>query len=174
MSLVSVDDAVRGVIAHKGAHRIGRTRIMKCLYFLQAVGGMDVDLHFDLYTWGPFDQQVLESLKQQTQRGLIKETIPGTGLKKSYDYDLTVDDVAANSALTTDQQKLQVMLLDNYKADALEALSTLHFASAHLDSTDGELLVARVKNIKPYFRLEELRQYWQELVRYGWVKSGAA
>jgi hypothetical protein len=55
------------------------------------------------------------------------------------------------------------------RADELEAMSTLHFASKQLDSKDRELVVERVKNLKPYFRLADLRAYWDRLREWGCI-----
>jgi hypothetical protein len=59
----SLRAAIITEIAGRAPAGIGRTGIMKMMYFLQTLRGVDLGLSFRLYTYGPYDGQVLEDLK---------------------------------------------------------------------------------------------------------------
>src|ERR1700694_5809855 len=46
--------------AHAG--HIGRTALMKYMYFLQTVRGVPLGYNFSMYSYGPFDSEVLADL----------------------------------------------------------------------------------------------------------------
>ena len=51
-------------LVRKASAGFGRTALMKCLYFLQTVHRVPLGYHFGLYTYGPFDSDVLsDSIK---------------------------------------------------------------------------------------------------------------
>jgi len=49
----------------------GRTALMKCLYFLQTVRRVPLGYHFRLYTYGPFDPDVLTDLSLAERLGAV-------------------------------------------------------------------------------------------------------
>ena len=167
MGRVSVEDAIQGVLARKGTHRVGRTKLMKCLYFLQQQRDLDVDLRFELYTWGPFDSTVLAKTEELKQGRFIEE-VPPPADDRARGYDYRLLERPRSGVLDERQQDFLDKLLA-LRADELEAMSTLHFASKQLDSKDRELVVERVKNLKPYFRLADLRAYWDRLREWGCI-----
>jgi uncharacterized protein len=54
---------------------IGRTALMKYLYLLQEVKGIDLGYTFDLYSYGPFDSSVLSDISTVVSWGGAKQTI---------------------------------------------------------------------------------------------------
>jgi hypothetical protein len=54
--------------------KLGRTALMKMAYFLQTIKGVSLGYDFRMYTYGPFDQDVLDDLS--TARGLGRGQIP--------------------------------------------------------------------------------------------------
>ena len=61
--------AILAVVKRRGRQGLGRTALMKFLYFLQQVRGVDLGYNFTLYTYGPFDAAVLEDLSSTTSLG---------------------------------------------------------------------------------------------------------
>ena len=41
------------------SHHIGRTALMKYMYFLQTLRGVQLGYNFSMYSYGPFDADVL-------------------------------------------------------------------------------------------------------------------
>jgi len=165
---VTVQEAIKLVLANKGPGRFGRTKLMKHLYFLKEVGGLEVDVDFKLYSYGPFSSAVLRTLNELSHAQQVAETPPDEDQEaSSYDYALAQGEGTALGI--SDVQKQLIENLTGRSALELEALSTLHLTSRLLESTDEDLVVERVKNMKPYFRIEALRAYWRELKRLGWI-----
>jgi uncharacterized protein len=51
--------------------RLGRTAVMKLMYFLQTLRGVHFGYLFGLYNYGPFDSQVLDDLGTAEQAGAV-------------------------------------------------------------------------------------------------------
>ena len=64
----------------------GRTALMKCLYFLQIVRGVPLGYHFGLYTYGPFDSDVLSDLSLAERLGLVESKL--SQFTGGYRYEL--------------------------------------------------------------------------------------
>src|SRR5262249_30687971 len=63
--------AVIVALAGRLNDRLGRTGLMKLIYFLQTLRGAPLGYSFRLYTYGPYDGQVLEDLGiTQSLRGV--------------------------------------------------------------------------------------------------------
>lgn len=170
MGAMNVGDAIKLVLANKGPGRFGRTKLMKYLYFLKEVGDLDVDLDFQLYSYGPFSSTVLRTLNELHHAKQLSETPPDEEEERSsYDYELVQGEGAPVDI--SDAQHELIRVLSGRRALELEALSTLHLTSKLLRSVDEDLVVERVKNMKPYFRIEALRGYWLELKRLGWIAA---
>lgn len=165
MSGVGIDDAVVATVARRGSIRFGRTKLMKCLYFLREVGGMELDSEFELYTWGPFSKDVLSSLGALIEKGELVESAPNGD--EGYDITLAAD-IVPPKVLSGSQTELLDALVSQ-SAQSLEALSTLHFIAKRTKNVDRDEVVNRVKRIKPYFRVSELENYWEQLSTRGWL-----
>ena len=55
--------------------KLGRTAIMKLAYFLQTLKGVPLDYDFRLYTYGPFDSDVLSDVGQLESLGALKSEL---------------------------------------------------------------------------------------------------
>jgi hypothetical protein len=166
VSRIGTDDAVLSVVALRGEKRFGRTKLMKCLYFLKE-DGLDVEAEFDLYTWGPFSAEVLGALgREVSSTRLVKQDPTGD---EGYDIRLGPAAGALPDVLNSDQKEL-VRRLSSRTAQDLEALSTLHFVATRGNLSDMDEVVNRVKRIKPYFRIADLQRYWAELVKDRWIQ----
>jgi uncharacterized protein len=64
----------------------GRTALMKCLYFLQTVRRVPLGYHFRLYTYGPFDSDVLSDLSFAERLGLVESKL--SQFSGGYRYEL--------------------------------------------------------------------------------------
>ena len=52
--------------------RLGRTALMKCLFFLKVVKHVPLPYSFGLYTYGPFDSDVLDDLQYAEALGAVE------------------------------------------------------------------------------------------------------
>src|SRR5687767_9026486 len=66
---------------------LGRTALMKMMYFLQELHGASLGYDFRLYTYGPFDSEVLSDLGTATNINTVNER---TVLhSRGYGYEIT-------------------------------------------------------------------------------------
>src|SRR5262245_9514189 len=84
--------------AQEKGFSLGRTQLMKLLYLLESVRGLPLNYHFTLYTYGPFDSEVLEDLVYAESLEAIKSRIESH--PKGYQYIITpgerISDVQAS------------------------------------------------------------------------------
>ena len=56
--------------------RLGRTQVMKLLYFLQELKGIPLGYDFRLFNYGPFDSEVLSDLSLAcSSNAIVEETV---------------------------------------------------------------------------------------------------
>ncbi|MFZ1009828.1 MAG: hypothetical protein WAN65_23525, partial [Candidatus Sulfotelmatobacter sp.] len=59
---------------HAPAGHIGRTALMKYMYFLQVVRGVPLGYSFSMYSYGPFDSEVLADLSSAEMLKIVDVT----------------------------------------------------------------------------------------------------
>ncbi len=77
------------LIAHLVARaptRLGRTALMKCLFFLKTVKHVPLPYSFGLYTYGPFDSNVLDDLQYAEALGAVRGTLVEYQRARGYEY----------------------------------------------------------------------------------------
>src|SRR6266852_325989 len=77
------------LIAHLVARaptRLGRTALMKCLFFLKAVEHVPLPYSFGLYTYGPFDSDVLDDLQYAEALRAVEGTLVEYPRARGYEY----------------------------------------------------------------------------------------
>lgn len=82
--------AVIAALVRRSKGNMGRTALMKFLYFLQTIKHVPLGYTFRLYTYGPYDAQVLEDLKFAELTDAVKSVVihyPG-----GYGYEITPSD----------------------------------------------------------------------------------
>ena len=141
--------------------RLGRTALMKYCYFLQTLRGIPLGYSFSLYSYGPFDSDVLADLDATEAMGGVKtelvyypggygyQIVPGTrtdGAKRwgadfLSQYENDIDWVTAQ--------------FGNLSAAQLELASTIIYsdreAIANSERLKVDQLAQRVHDVKPRF-----------------------
>jgi hypothetical protein len=159
----------------------GRTALMKCLYFLQSVRGVPLDYHFRLYTYGPFDADVLTDLSFAERLGAVKSEL--LHFSGGHRYELG----PGASAETMIERARD--FLDRYQADIdwvvevfgsrtaldLENISTLVFTDRSATErgdriTFGEL-VRKVHEVKPHLAIHAIEQEAHNLKELGLITA---
>ena len=79
--------AVIANLVEKVPAGFGRTALMKCLYFLQTIKKVPLGYHFRLYTYGPFDPNVLNDLSLAERLGAVRSDLEG--FDRGYRYELS-------------------------------------------------------------------------------------
>jgi len=73
---------------------LGRTAIMKLAYLLQTVKGVPLGYDFRLYTYGPFESDVLNDLGTAESLGFIKSEMVVFSSGSGYGYEFAPGDKA--------------------------------------------------------------------------------
>lgn len=153
---------------------IGRTAVVKFLYFLQALRDVPLGYRFTLHSYGPFDSDVLADLATAEALGLVESTVvqfPG-----GYGYEIRP------GRHTEWLQKRSAQFLKRYEPEVnwviqefgklgsgdLELVSTIVYVDQEAASNDEELSLEKiaeiVKGIKPHFSSDKIMEFavWLE------------
>lgn len=144
--------------------RIGRTALMKLCYFLQTLRNVPLEYRFTLYSYGPFDSNVLSDLDFAESFGSLQSDI--ILHSNGYTSEITPSDKSdAMKAWAADFIKHYendvnwvVDEFGNRKNGDLELLSTIVYVDRESEETSERLspaaLIQKVHDVKPQF--EEL------------------
>jgi uncharacterized protein YwgA len=162
--------------------KLGRTAIMKLAYFLQTLKDVPLEYDFRLYTYGPFDSDVLNDVGQLESLGALKSEL--IYFPSGYGYEFTSGPKRENLLKLTDNQGQKYhadikWVLDEFgreKAAELELLSTIVFsnqeAAEQQNCISHDELARTVKEIKPRFTQETILQTIRDLDAKGILVGG--
>ncbi|MHB1036179.1 MAG: hypothetical protein ACYC35_18020 [Pirellulales bacterium] len=161
--------------------KLGRTAIVKLLYLLQEVKGVPLGYDFRLYTYGPFDSEVLNDLEtaQSFQALQIKTVFYPTG----YGYDVRSGSKAAAVKarvaewLASHESEL-AWAGENFasrSASELEIIATIVYVArefARRSNPCGRVDLARcVRELKPRFSEDDVLEKCDEASNLGLLPS---
>jgi len=143
---------------------LNRTALMKCMYFLQALRHVPLGYNFTLYSYGPYDKDVLDDLDYAETLGIVEsERVEYSG---GYGYRIRATSKAklakerADEFLSQYNGDIQWVLREfgNLGSADLELASTIVYV--HQESRENfktlEELARRVREIKPHFTIEQV------------------
>ena len=145
---------------------LGRTALMKCLYLLQAQKQVPLGYSFRLYTYGPFDADVLDDLRYAESLDAVSSTV--VAYPRGYGYELKeanrAPQVIARGKDFVEKHEQDVKwVVDKFgqkSAAALEILSTLVYVDRELrdQGRTAEIsdLVAAVHEVKPHHKTDSI------------------
>ncbi len=147
-----------------GKARFGNTAAVKMCYFLQNVYGVDLNYRFSIYTYGPFDQEILFTKDLAKARGILDiKYVNGNG--DNYGYDIKpatspkwpVADLNAKEKIAI---KAAVATFSHGDTKDLELWSTVCFVYREFGESGDSLpkVVQRVKQIKPHFSENQIQK----------------
>jgi hypothetical protein len=143
---------------------------MKLCFFLQESRGMPLGYSFSLYSYGPFDSDVLSDLGTAVRLNVLKEGIiyysSGTGYEYQPGADIGSARDLASDFLKENKSNIQwaVDTFGNKTAGELELLSTAFFVAKYQNPADIERLIDQIELIKPHFSHEQIRKGVDELL----------
>jgi uncharacterized protein YwgA len=149
-------------LAQEVHHSFGRTALMKLCYFLQVLKGVPLGYEFTLYSYGPFDSEVLSDLQTAESLSILESSL--THFSGGYSYQITASDNAeqavshASKFLASYKGEIQ-WVASNFgsrTASELELLSTIVFVNRQDNVSDKNVLMNLVKAIKPQFSEAEI------------------
>lgn len=169
MSLTT-EQARASILAHMVStspeKKLGRTQIMKLFYFLQELKGVPLGYDFRLFTYGPFDSEVLSDLATSCNLGTVVERT--VIYPRGYGYEITPSAQAillSKELKTTDIELVDrvndvVSEFGGFSAAELELRSTIHFVAREMTIDKPQVtpneIAERVRQIKPHFSLDTI------------------
>ena len=172
--------AVITELCSRSGGTLGRTALMKLCYFLQTVKDVPLGYNFTLYSYGPFDSNVLADLGTAESFGAVRSSVTyypggyGYLIRKADRGDAVMESAKAFLDSQRDAVDWVVSEFGVLSSGALELQSTLVFVDREAAQKTEELtlleLSRRVKAIKPHFQqafiLENAqRLYTKDLLR---------
>ena len=170
------------VLAEKHpAHHIGRTALMKYMYFLQILRNVPLGYSFSMYSYGPFDSDVLSDLSTAESLNLVCST--PISFYGGYGYRIIPEPGAEKI-----KQEARVFL-ERYGGDVdwvisefgdlnsaeLELASTIVYVDKELEdagSPDARAELATLVNeIKPHFGIARVERTVDSLQQKGILAS---
>lgn len=155
----------------------GRTALMKCAYFLQTLKGMPLGYRFSLYTYGPYDSDVLQDLDYAQHLGALSVDL--ISYPSGYGYSIrtgpNAEAVLARAKAFLDRHRKQIEEVAQEfgpkSAVALELDSAIIYISRSPEFQNSrrklDEIVEHVRAIKPRFSEEEIRNAARDLVASG-------
>lgn len=169
------------MVSQAPGQKLGRTQVMKLFYFLQELKGVPLGYDFRLFTYGPFDSEVLGDLS--TACGLEQVAEKVVTYPRGYGYEITPmqEGEALSRVLERTNpdltQKVDEVVREfgHLGAGELELRSTILFADRELGEsgtpvTESEL-ASRVRRIKPHFDDTTILRRVREMREQGWLRA---
>jgi hypothetical protein len=165
----------------ENARGLGRTALMKYCYFLQVVRGVPLGYRFSLYSYGPFDSDVLSDLDTAESMAGVKSAVAYHAA--GYGYRIEPGDRADRITqlgapfIAAHRESLQ-WVVDQFRessASDLELASTLVYSDREAYRRNEELTISalsqRVRDVKPRFSIQQIENYGERLKQKGLLKA---
>lgn len=139
--------------------RLGRTAVMKLTFFLQELKGVPLGYSYRIYTYGPYDGQVLTDLKVAEMLGAIQteyfEWDGGSGYAIKPAKKIALNSEEQNLLNSTqDDIAWVVSEFGDLSASDLEVESTVFFVVKSVDRSrqniSAQSIAESVRSIKPH------------------------
>jgi|SRR5271157_159572 len=163
------------VLARSSASGIGRTALMKHMYFLQTLRNVPLGYRFTLYSYGPFDSDVLADLSSAEGLNAVESKL----FLYAGGYGYEIKPAAGAKWLETRASDF----LQKHKPDVdwvtekfgslgsaqLELVSTIIYvdreASRQKEKLGLNSLANRVREVKPHFSDQQILSFAEDLKR---------
>jgi hypothetical protein len=161
--------------------RLGRTALMKCLFFLKVVKRVPLPYSFGLYTYGPFDSNVLDDLQYAEALGAVEGTLVEYSRGRGYEYmrgpRIEAVEKQAQEFLTRYEESINWVLDEFGKRSAidLEMASTLVFIDRVISRKKARATIAdlarKVREVKPHLSLDAIEREARALNQKGLLEA---
>lgn len=175
--------AIISELAERLSGRLGRTAIMKLTFFLQELKGLPLGYSYRIYTYGPYDGQVLADLKIAESVGAVRteqfEWDGGSGftIKAGKKPVLSGDEQKALSEFQ-DAIEWVVQEFGELSASDLEVESTVFLvaksATRAKRKVSSEAIAKEVRSIKPHHSEARILKHIERLQQRGLIALAGA
>jgi hypothetical protein len=162
------------ILAERQENRyIGRTALMKYMYFLQTLRDVPLGYHFSMYSYGPFDSDVLSDLSSAEAMNIVT-SIP-VSFSGGYGYHIRASANAqavkqeSNKFLSEHEDDVEWLFAEfgGMTNAELELASTIIYVDREFYGErkrfQPEEIVARVREIKPHFSQQQIEKSFDSL-----------
>jgi uncharacterized protein YwgA len=162
--------------------RLGRTALMKCLFFLNVVKHVPVPYNFGLYTYGPFDSNVLDDLQYAEALGAVEGRLVEHQNARGYEYlpGPRIKDIEkqAREFLSLHEESIDWVLREfgSRSAIDLEMASTLVYIDRMTKTrkaTTIAVLARKVHEVKPHLVFSAIEVEARTLKKKGILEAAA-
>ena len=167
---------------HKDKY-IGRTALMKYMYFLQTLRNVPLGYNFSLYTYGPFDPDVLfdlnVSVATQVCEANLEQYVGGYGYKIT--PNANAENIKTENKEFLDKYEKDIDWLfekfGEYRSADLELVSTIIYVDREFsekrakDANANKVLVDTIHGIKPHFSEDKIIGFIEKLSNEGILLS---
>lgn len=155
--------------------QIGRTALMKSMYFLQILRQVPLGYRFTLYSYGPFDASVLSDLSTAESLGAVESrTVFYSG---GYGYDIRLADKSkwlkrrAEDFIDKHEKDVRWVMQKFGKLNSaqLELVSTIIYVDREAAEKSKKVslhsLARQVREIKPHFSEQDIVHFAENLAK---------
>jgi uncharacterized protein len=160
---------------------VGRTQLMKFMYFLQELKNVPLGYDFRLFNYGPYDSEVLCDLASASGRiAVIEETIQYAtsyrySIKPGSRADQVIQEVEEFDPSVYSAVDEVLNLFGNHSSSELELRSTIFFVDREFKEKKNAVheaeIVERVHKIKAHFDEPAIRKRVDEMRDQGLLLS---
>ena len=153
---------------------------MKILFFLQESRGVPLNYQFSLYSYGPFDSDVLSDISSAERLNVLKSTTIyyPSGIGYEYSRGTGADSIEdlAEEFVEAHQGDINWALehFSRKTAAELELLSTILYIAKYQNPRTVDKLIEQVELAKPHFTHDQVRGGFDELVGLNVLRAQAA
>lgn len=168
-------------LVSRAPKRPGRTALMKWLYFLKVLRKVPLPYAFGLYTYGPYDSDVLDDLRYAETLGAVESTLVAYPGGRGYEYlhRPRAEEIErhAGKFLAQHEDDIDWVLthFGNRSAVDLEMCSTIVYVDRSLAAREMSIgfadLAKRVNAIKPHLALEPIEKEARALDQLGVLRA---
>jgi uncharacterized protein YwgA len=135
----------------------GRTHLHKHLFIVNALGLAEVPFEFELYHYGPYSFELDSAVAEMEAFGELDKCYPRPGYGPSYETtelgkealaELSPEEVAVAANVASK--------LAQFDSADLELIATCLYVEVIEDENDDNLIVPRVKEIKPKYPVAQI------------------
>lgn len=157
---------------------LGKTAIMKIVYMLQQVKKLSLGYDFEIYTYGPYSSEVLDSIDELVDNDLACSKMYRYSNYVGYELNISEKgETEIENLGVKDKSSIDDILefSDGKSAKDLELYSTIIFVSNLYSQNkldNGQAVVSeKVHEIKPHFDLEFISNAYKVLEEKKYIKS---
>ena len=155
---------------------MGKTAVMKVLFILQQVKGINLGYDFSIYTYGPYCSDITEDVDGLISRNLITSSM--YPYQNYIGYKLNVTDIWKNNIKQLQNQENEALsdvlnFVNGKSAKDLELYSTIIYVDSLYSKNNWKKaatsIVKKIKELKPHFEETTINDAYETLLQINYL-----